>query len=99
MAMIHEAGFTITGTVRTVTVDTYNGADYASYLVENATGISEIRMNSDATAAHRNVKQGATVSWLVSPWVASGVSKKTGRPYAFLHMNYVQDAPQPVKAM
>lgn len=95
MAMIHEAGFTIAGTVRSVTVNTANGSDFATYLVENPTGISEIRMNADATAAHRGVKQGDRVSWLVSPWLASGVSKKTGRPYAFLHMNFVADQAAP----
>lgn len=98
MAMIHEAGFVIAGTVRSVTVNTSNGSDFATYLIENPTGISEIRMNADATVAHRNVKQGDRVSWLVSPWLASGVSKKTGRSYAFLHMNYVRDEPAP-KAM
>lgn len=92
MAVIREAGVELTGTVRDVQIDESDGRRYLIAQVENDDGISDVRFSAQETETHSGVARGELVAWVVRPWLVSGVSKRTGRPYAFLHLNYVRDA-------
>lgn len=96
MAQISECGMRLDGVVRKAVYNTdeKSGARYLTAQIENDDGISDVRFSADATRAHNGLSRGDLVSWVVRPWLMSGVSKRTGSSYAFLHIDYVRDAPE-----
>lgn len=93
MVIVSEASMRFTGDVRAVRYET--GTDGKSYLraqVENSDGISDIAFNEADTASHRTVQAGQSVDWIIRPYVVSGVSARTNKPYAFLSLRFIRDA-------
>lgn len=94
MANVQESTVTLTGSVRRISTET--GKDnklYGTVQIENKGGISDVRLNADATAQLLDpitgLKPGDEITWTVRPSLWNGTSQRTGKPYTIFSIRFV----------